>query len=67
MHASNDYEDTDWYQVLEERLSTEEKFKDLDRNQLEHIPEIAQRLLDNPINRELLGIKSAFESPGQEE
>lgn len=67
MHSSDEYKDTDWYQVLEERLKTEEKFKDLDLMQVEHIPEIAQRLLDNPINRELLGIKNVVNPPGEEE
>lgn len=68
MHSSADeYKDTDWYQVLDERLKTEDKFKDLDITQIEHIPEIVQRFLDNPINRELLGIKNVVNPSGEEE
>lgn len=68
MHASKEeYSDMDWYQTLEERFETEEKFKGLDINQISHIPEIAQRLLDNPVYRELVGMKNIIETAGQEE
>ena len=67
MSFSQESADTDWYQALEDRLKTEEKFKGLDVRQTDHIPEIAQKLLDNPIYRELVGIKNIIETANQEE
>lgn len=67
MNSSKESADTDWYQALDDRLNTEEKFKGLDIQQIDHIPEIAQKLLDNPIYRELVGIKNIIEAANQEE
>jgi len=66
MNASGESAETDWYQALDDRLKTEERFKGLDVKQIEHIPEIAQKLLDNPIYRELVGIKNIIETANQE-
>lgn len=67
MQSSTDNQDADWYQVLDERIRSEDKFKGLSVSQVEDLPRIAQALLGYPIYRELLEIKSMYESAGQEE
>lgn len=58
MHKSpEDYEDLDWYQVLDFRLKEEEKLRKFDRDNPADYPGIAQTLLENPINRSWEGIE----------
>lgn len=49
------YEDKFWAKAISYRLN-EKEFENLDIKEIEYIPEIAQRLLGNPLSRLLDGL-----------
>lgn len=52
---SDQYENFSWYKVLEARKNTDEKIKSIPW-ELENVPEIAQIILNNPVERSLWGM-----------
>lgn len=57
----NDFKDRQWAQVIEHRVETEADFKGISLHEKLSIPDIAQRLLGNPISRLLDGLNYLIE------
>lgn len=54
MHENpEEFENLDWYQILDYRLNEEERFKNIDKKSPQEYPRIAQMLLENPVSRSL--------------
>jgi hypothetical protein len=60
------HKDTLWATVIQYRLN-EEEFKNICIDDKENIPEIAQRLLGNPIKRFIAELQTIVETPNQNE
>jgi hypothetical protein len=60
LYNLNNYSDKFWAKAISYRLN-EKEFENLDIKESENIPEIAQRLLGNPLNRLLVGIDNLEE------
>lgn len=54
-----------WARAIRYRLENEDQFKNISLSEKENIPEIAQRLLGNPINRLMNGLKIIIESSNE--
>jgi hypothetical protein len=56
-----------WAKVVDYRLKNEKQFENISIDDKENIPEIAQRLLGNPIRRLIAELQNIVESPNQNE
>jgi len=65
LYNLNENLDYPWAKAISYRLEHEEQFKNLSILEKDHIPKIAQRLLGNPINRLMNGLKGIIESPDE--
>ena len=65
--SSEEFENLDWYQILDYRLNEEERFKNIDKKNPQEYPRIAQMLLENPVSRSLKsGIAPLLERGAEE-
>lgn len=69
MTTSDDYKESDWYQGVEDKLNNDTRYrnkliKDLNEDE---IILVAQSLLNNPIGRELFGLRICLTSNTEEE
>ena len=55
-----------WAKVIDYRLKNEKQLKDINFDEKENIPEIAQMLLGNPFKRLLEGLNVMVESKNEE-
>jgi hypothetical protein len=61
------YKDTFWAKAIDYRLKNEKQFENISIEETESVPEIAQRLLGNPISRLISGLQVIAETPNQNE
>ncbi len=57
MRDSEDDKNTAWYQKLDERISQDKELETFDIKTLSNLPQIAQIILKNPVERTLLGLE----------
>jgi hypothetical protein len=66
LYNFDEHKDYLWAKVIEYRLKNEKQFKDVNFDEKENIPEIAQMLLGNPFERLLEGLNVIVESENEE-
>lgn len=67
LYHLKDHKERPWAIALKYRLDNEEELKNISIDDEKNIPEIAQRLLGNPFNRLMQGMKNIVESDNNEE
>lgn len=65
LYNFEEHKDYLWAKVIDYRLKNEKQLKDINFDEKENIPEIAQRLLGNPFKRLLEGLKVIVESENE--
>jgi hypothetical protein len=66
LYNFEEHKDYLWAKVIDYRLKNEKQLKDINYDEKENIPEIAQRLLGNPFKRLLEGLNVIVESKNEE-
>lgn len=66
LYNFEEHKDYLWAKVIDYRLKNEKQFKDMNFNEKENVPEIAQMLLGNPFKRLLEGLNVIVESENEE-
>jgi len=66
LYNFEEHKDYLWAKVIDYRLKNEKQFKDVNFDEKENIPEIAQMLLGNPFKRLLEGLNVIVESENEE-
>lgn len=66
LYNFEEHKDYLWAKVIDYRLKNEKQFKDMNFDEKENIPEIAQMLLGNPFKRLLEGLNVIVESENEE-
>lgn len=66
LYNFEEHKDYLWAKVIDYRLKNEKQFKELNFDEKENIPEIAQMLLGNPFKRLLEGLNVIVESENEE-
>lgn len=67
LHSIENYNEKLWTKVIKYRLANEPQFKGASIDDVENIPEIAQKLLGNPFNRLMSGLNTIIESTDDDE
>ena len=66
LYNFEEHKDYLWAKVIDYRLKNEKQFKDMNFDEKENVPEIAQMLLGNPFKRLLEGLNVIVESENEE-
>lgn len=66
LYNFEEHKDYLWAKVIDYRLKNEKQFKDMNFDEKENVPEIAQMLLGNPFRRLLEGLNVIVESENEE-
>ena len=66
LYNFEEHKDYLWAKVIDYRLKNEKQLKDINFDEKENIPEIAQMLLGNPFKRLLEGLNVMVESKNEE-